>query len=383
MAKLYVDDVNVGVKELCEVLNIDPKSIPSKLERIFEINPDRITKDEQGNVKTPRRMGVATKFNTFSPLHNKEVTVRYADVALPQTSKSGLNSVNYSPAQLYINGRDESVPDDTEYFYRYINPDCFQSPFRKLDSPFRYQFIDKEAKAKLELIKEEQEIRAMALILGDSAFTITELRQIAKGMNISAVDALTDYEVKNQLKYLAKANPNKFFDDARSNSIIFNGLIQDAIDKQQITLNTSNGYRRWYFLSTELCIVPQGGNELQALKEALTKNMDYLPQIKAAIDGNSVENELDKPENQGFFSQYKKDLDITRNQVSTNFTKENKEVDQLILMEEDVKKFLSELLAESEGGEKINHLRKAKFEKPEYKAAIEAFKAKLLAEQEA
>ncbi len=381
MAKLYVDDVNVGVNELYTVLGIDPKTIPSKLERIFEINPDRITKDADGNIKTPRRMGVPSKFNVFSKKHDKMVTLRYADTALPQTSKSGLNSVKYSPAHLFINGKDQNVPDDTAYVYMYIHPDCFQSPFRKLDDPFRYQFIDNEAKAKLDLVKEEQEIRAMALILGEKAFTITELRQIAKGMNIPTVDNLTDAEVKNKLKYLAKANPNKFFDDARSNSIIFNGLIQDAIDKQKVTLNTSNGYRRWYFLATELCIVPQGGNELQALKEALSKNMDYLPQIKAAIDGNSVVNELDKPENQGFFAQYKKDMDITKNQVSTNLPKENKEVDSLILMEEDIKKFLEEQEIELAGGAKIHHIRKAKFDKPEYIAAIEAYKAKLLVNQ--
>lgn len=382
MAKLFVDDVNVGVKELCAVLGIDPKVIPSKLERIFEINPDRVTKDDQGNPKTPRRLGVSTKFNVFSPEKDKVVTVRYAESALPQTTKSGLNTTNYSPAHLFIHGKEENVTDDHAYFYMYIHPDNNQSPFRKIDGGYRYLFKDNEALAKADLIKEEQEIRAMALILGDSAFTISELRQIAKGMNVPTVDTLTDYEVKNALKKLAKANPNKFFDDARSNSIIFNGLIQDALDKQKITMQNSNGYKRWYFGKEELCIVPQGGNELQALKQAISKNMDYLPQIKAAIEGNSIENELDKPENQAFFADFKKDMNITRNQVSPNLAKENKEIEAEKAFEEDVKKLMEEEDIELSGGDKIHYLRKKKLEKPEYRTAVDALRAQKIAEQQ-
>lgn len=381
MAKLFVDDVNVGVKELCTVLGIDPKTIPSKLERIFEINPDRVTKDEQGNPKTPRRLGISAKFNVFSPVKDKVVTVRYAESALPQTTKAGLNTTNYSPAHLFIHGKEQNVSDDYAYFYMYIHPDNNQSPFRKIDGGYRYLFKDNEALAKADLIKEEQKIRAMALIIGDSAFTMSELIQIAKGMNIPNVDRLEPSVVKNELKKLALANPNKFFDDARSNSIIFNGLIQDALDKNKITLQSSNGYKRWYFGTEEMCIVPQGGNELQALKQAISKNMDYLPQIKAAIEGNSIENELDKPENQAFFADYKKDMSITRNQVSPNLAKENKDVDAEKAFEEDVQKLMEEEDLEISGGDKMHYQRKKKLEKEEYRIAVDALRAKLLAEQ--
>lgn len=375
MAKLYVDDVNVGVKELYAVLDIDPKSIPGRLERIFEINPDRVRKDEHGNDKTPRRLGLPTRFNVYSKKEGKVVTIRYAENTT-QTSRKGYVETIYKPAQLYINGREEMVSDDIAYVFMYIHPDCFNSPFRPLDAGFRYVFKDAEAAAKRDLLKDEQEIRAMSLILGDNAYSMTELRQIAKGMNVPSVDRLSDYEVKNELKKKAKENPNKFFDDARSNSIVFNGLIQDAVDKQIITLSTANGYKRWYFQNNEVCVIPSGANEMEALRKAIVEHMDYIPEIITAIEGKSTENELDKPENQHYFEQYRKSGNITRADVSKNLQSENKNLDEDQRHAENIQKLAEEEKAEIQGIKKMHFKRKDLLEK--FRVEVDAYNASLV-----
>lgn len=374
MAKLYVDDVNVGVKELYAVLDIDPKSIPGKLERIFEINPDRVRKDEHGNDKTPRRLGLPTKFNVFSKREGKVVTVRYAENTT-QTSRKGFVETTYKPAQLYINGREEMVSDDVAYVFMFLHPDCFNSPFRPLDAGFRYVFKDAEAAAKSDLLKDEQEIRAMSLIIGDNAYSMTELRQIAKGMNVPNVDRLSDYEVKNELKKKAKANPNKFFDDARSNSIVFNGLIQDAVDKQIIQLSTANGYKRWYFQGNEVCVIPSGSNEMEALRKAIVEHMDYIPEIITAIEGKSTENELDKPENQHYFEKYRKSGNVTRADVSKNMDLENKDLDESQKHSENIKLLAEQEQEEAAGGKKMHFQRRKLLEK--YREEIDAYNASL------
>lgn len=374
MSKVYVDDVSVGTKELCAVLGIDPKIIPNKLARIYEINPDKVRKDDQGNEKTPRRLGLPTKFNVYLKSDGKQVTVRYAR-EVKKENKNGFVISQYSPGQLWINGKEENVTDDTEHVFRFLHPDCFQSPFRKVGGPFRYLFKDNEAKAKLDLLKEEQEMRAMSMIIGDSALPIAQLKQIAKGMNIPGVDLLTDAEVKNTLKKLAKDKPNEFYDNATSRSIQFNGLLQDVIDKKIVTILPVNGFKRWYFTNQELCVVPSGANELEVLKEAVVKNMDLIPQFKTALDGRTVKSELEKPE----FSKYFEDFNIpegtTRQEVSPNLRKENETMEAEMAHKEDIKKLTEEEDLEIAGGEPMHHMRKKKLER--LRKEVDAYRASI------
>lgn len=371
MAKLYVDDVSVGVKELCVVLGIDPNSIPKKLDRIFQINPEKITKDNEGNEKTPRRLGVSTKFNIYPKGADKMLTIRYAEEAIPN-NKNGYVVTRYAPAQLWINGKEELIKDDLIYFFMYIHPNCKQSPFRELDKGFRYFFLDREDIAKDDLLRDEQEMKAMSMIIGDRAMSITQLRQIAKGMNISGVDRLTDAEVKNQLKYLAKKNPNGFRDDATSNSIVFNGMLQDAVDKHIVKMVPNNGYKRWYFNSEELCVIPSGSDEMSCLKDAVIKKMDLIPLIQNAMAGISQDSELNKPENAQFFDSFKPSQSITNADISSNIKTENKALEEQIRIENDIKLLALQEEAELAGGDKIHVNRRPKLAK--YRTEIDTYK---------
>jgi hypothetical protein len=372
MSKIFVDDVNVGVKELYTILGIDPNTVPNKLARIYEINPDKVRRDANGNEKTPRRLGVPTKFTVFSKERGMNVTVRYAKEAIKE-NKNGFVTTRYSPGHLWINGREENVTDDLVHIMMYLHPDCFQSPFRALNGPFRYLFKDNEALAKNDLLRDEQEMRAMSMIIGDSALPMSQLKQIAKGMNIAGVDLLTDAEIKNQLKIKIKANPNKFYDDARSRSIQFNGLLQDVVDKQIVRIISNNGYKRWYFVNEEICVIPSGADEMLMLKEAVTKKMDLIPQFQTALEGRTVESELEKPENAHYFNSFNDD--VLRNGVSKAIKSENKELEEQLKHQEDIRLLAEEEDRELGGGEKMHFQRKKKLEK--FRLEVDAYKASL------
>lgn len=374
MSKIYVDDVNVGTKELCVMLNIDPAIIPTKLSRIYEINPSKVTRDGNGNEKTPRRCGIQTKFNVHIKSLGKSVQVRYAKDVIKE-NKNGFVMPRYSPGQLFINGKEELVQDDVEHFFRYINPDCYNSPFREMSRPWRYLFKDNEANAKLDLLRDEQEMRAMSMIIGNSALPTSQLRQIAKGMNIGGVDLLTDAEVKNKLKVKAKENPNRFYDDATSRSIQFTGLLQDVVDNHLVRVISNNGYKRWYFVNEELCVIPSGANEMEALKDTVTRRMDLIPQFMTALEGRSIETELNKPENAHFFNQFKPNPDETRGGISPNIKVENKEINADMALKAEVKALAEEEDAELTGGLKMHHMRKQKLER--LRKEVDAYKESL------
>lgn len=374
MSKIYVDDVNVSTKELCVILGIDPATIPTKLTRIYEINPSKVTKDANGNEKTPRRCGIQTKFNVYLKGQGKSVQVRYAKDVINE-NKNGFVVPRYSPGQLFINGKEELVQDDLEHFFRYINPDCYNSPFREMSRPWRYLFKDNEANAKNDLLRDEQEMRAMSMIIGQSALPTSQLRQIAKGMNIGGVDALTDAEVKNKLKVKAKENPNKFYDDATSRSIQFSGLLQDVVDQSIVRVISNNGYKRWYFVNEELCVIPSGANEMEVLKDTVTRKMDLIPQFMTALEGRSVESELSKPENAHFFDAFKPNPNETRGGVSPNIKAENKEIDADLQLKAEIKALAEEEDAELAGTTKMHWARKGKLER--LREEVDAYKASL------
>lgn len=374
MSKIFVDDVNVGVTELYTVLGIDPNTVPKKLARIYEINPDRVRKDANGNEKTPRRLGVPSKFTAFSKQMGMNITVRYAKESVKE-NKNGVITNRYSPGHLWINGREENITDDLVHIFMYLHPDCFQSPFRQMNGPYRYLFKDNEALAKNDLLREEQEMRAMSMIIGDSALPMSQLKQIAKGMNISGVDSITDAEIKIQLKIKIKQDPNKFYNDARSRNIQFNGLLQDVVDKNIVRMIPNNGYKRWYFMNEELCIIPSGADEMLMLKEAVTKKMDLIPQFQTALEGRTVESELEKPENSQYFDSFKVNESATKNSISKNLKNETKEVEELLRHQADIKALSEEEDTELNGGVPMHFKRKQKLER--LREEVDAYKESL------
>lgn len=374
MAKLYVDDVNVGVKQLYAELGIDPNSIPKKLARIFEINPNRLTLDEFRNEKAPRALGISTKFDVYSKVHDKVVTVRYAETERHK-NENGIRVTTYKPAQLFIRGKAGNINDDVAFAYMYLHPSCQQSPFRKLNQAFRYLFKDNEAVANADLLREEQVMRAMSMIIGERSYPISQLRQLAKGMNIAGVDDLTDAELKNRLKDLAKNDPVKFFNDSRSNSIQFNGVLQDSVDKGILRIHTNNGFKRWHFYNEELCIINSGTDEMAALKEVVSRRMELIPQLQTALEGRTIESEINKPENQQYFDAFKVSDDVTKQEISPNIKVENKEVDAKAAHEADIKLLAEQEDAELAGTKAMHHQRKLKLAK--YRDEVDAYRASL------
>jgi hypothetical protein len=305
MAKfnLYLDDVEVSVKQIYELLGIDKNTVPNTVEKEFEVHTRFIHKDNLGNIKTPQ-VGIQTSCKVWSEKKGMYSKLRIAETVTE--TGVGENKVKvYKPGQLYIKNRFKSATSEQEFIYMFLMPDCEQSPFRDTEKMARYVFKNNETIATSAVEYERRRARAIGVVTGDNSLTINQLRQIAKGMNIDNVSRLSDDEVKSALISIAIKNPNKFFDDCRNKDVIFNGIVQDAIDMKLITQDTSDGVRRWKFEGEEIVIVTGGADSLKTLRDTLAERaLEMIPRLKDAISGRTAKQFLQDPQLDKLFDDF-------------------------------------------------------------------------------
>jgi hypothetical protein len=362
MAKfnLYLDDVEVSVNNLYELLDIDKNSIPNPNEKEFEVHQRFVTKDALGNFRSPQ-VGIQTNCKIW----NKK-TGMYSKLRIAETvteSGTGENKVKvYKPGQLFIKNRYKGVSNDQEFIYMYIMPDCAQSPFRDEDKTPRYMFKNNQDIAKISVDFERQRARAIGVVTGDNAMTINQLKQIAKGMDVDNVKNLSDDEVKSALISIAIKNPNKFYDACKSRDVIFNGIVQDAIDEKIITQDFSDGIRRWKFEGEDIVVVTGGSDMMKTLRDSLAERaMEMIPRIKDALDGRSSKQLLENPQLDRLFS----DFDIKEpKSLATNpeMAKVIKEEDKNTKEEEYLKALYEDSIKTGDEYQKVNWKRRERIE---------------------
>lgn len=357
--KFYVDDAPIGRDELLSVLGIDPAIIKKK-SREFEINPDRVRKDSHGNPKFPKSLGITTRFTAFNVKEKRNVDVRIAEFVGSRNLPNGHTQKSYFPGQLFINGQFKKTANDDEFLWFMIHPNEENSTLRETGKGWRYRFMDKEAAANKKVDFRAKRARAEALIAGDHALTINQLRQIAKGMNVDGVDNLSHDEVRDALFTIADRNPIDFYEKAKSPEIIFNGVVQDAIDKEKLYLRTDNGLRKWYFEEEELAIVPSSSDATKIIRDTVAERAhELIPKIKDALLGNNAKEIIKSGRLDGLFEDFnikEPDAPLTAEEIALQQQKQaNMDRHKLKAQVEKYGKYFEMLDMSEEQLKEVNH----------------------------
>lgn len=298
---LYLDDKPMTKKAALEFLGISPTFIPQTRRKIIECNTRQVDRDK---FRPAKSIGGKPEYLVFVPHLEKEVRIRYANQQRP--GKESGSFIYPHPKTLALKPAEDGtclIPDELEFLFWFLRPMCLQSPFRNKDSQSFYQFQDNDARATADMALEESRILAMSIIVGPESWTDTQLRQLAKGMNVGGVNDMTPIVVKSELKKLAYKDPAIFYNKANSREVLFNGKIQEAIDGNVLTLKSMNGMQRWYLNNKEILPITFGQDALNELKNHMAEKWYlYETEIRDALAGMDISSKLNNPVNDAAFA---------------------------------------------------------------------------------
>lgn len=337
---IYLDDkVMNGKNDVLSYLKLESSVVPMARRKELEVLGGRYDKD--GNLRTSKSIYGVAEYTVFVPLLGREVRVRLAKTQRPNKDKG----FDYAPKNIGIEPAEDGsvlITDELEFIFWYLRPMCLQSPFRPRNGKAFYEFKDNEAKANAEAAREEKLIDAMSLIYGENRKTVTELKEIAKGLNISGVDDMSLQVVQSALAKQAKADPLTFYNSATSREIIFSGKIQSAIDLGVLEVKNINGMKRWYLSGEEILPLQHGVDDVKALKDFLSEKWYlYADSIQGGLEGRNLTSNLNTPENDAFFGA-KHEVPETKAEVGYTLSNEIKlllkEIEETPYLKEKIEK---------------------------------------------
>lgn len=316
---LYLDDKPVSVKEACEILGVNYSDIPKHRKKVLQL-PVKVI-DDKGTKRSSKSYGGKPEYSVYVDSLQREVKIRWAITQRKENDK-----FIYSPNTLWILPAEDGsyiVNNIDEFFFRWVCPSCLHSPFHKKEMAWAYEYQDKDSDAKNEIAREEAIINAMAIVIGNNSWSDSQLIHLAKGMGIGGVDDMTINVVKKQLKDRIHRDPIKFYAQATSREIMFNGKIQEAIDKNVLQLRTLNGMQRWYLGDQEVLPISHGQIPADEIRRYLAENwFKYDKQIADALNNINIASLLSRPENDSAFESLQ-----TQEKTKAELTQE--EIDQL------------------------------------------------------
>jgi hypothetical protein len=322
---IYLDDkVMNGKKEVLQYLKLEPTAVPTTRRTELEVLGG--TKDRDGNLIICKSIYGTAEYTVFVPMLGREVKVRLAKMQRPNKDKG----FDYTPKNIGIEPAEDGsvlITDELEFVFWYLRPMNRQSPFRPRNSKIFYEFKDNEAKANAEAELEERMIDAMSLIYGENRKSQSELKEIAKGLNVPNVDDMSLKLIQSELGKKAKADPIGFYNSATSREIIFSGKIQNAIDLGVLEVRNINGMKRWYLSGEEILPLANGvEDDVKALKDFLaTQWYLYADSIQNGLEGKTLATTLNAPENDGWFSTEHKTPEI-KAEMNATLNKELKDI---------------------------------------------------------
>lgn len=307
MASLFIDDKKVGgVKQLLEQLELPKDAIPYK-KRVKEFQ-QMVQRDANGNIRmkdgrsmTTRNITGRPEFSVFVPKLGYEVRIRLAQTQRKDKDDGFIYTPNIVDM---IPGEDgvATVTDDLEFAFWYLHPWCAHSPFKKVDTEAFFEYKDDDAKSKTDNDTEENRINALSYIVGYNSKPIKELRTIAKGFNIAGVDDMTDDVVKKELRTLANNDPTGFITKIEGRETIFDGKIQELLDRKILDLRTFNGMSRWYLGESEILPISYGQDAIEVLRAELSvRYYLYAERIEDALKSVEIASNLQNPANDEAF----------------------------------------------------------------------------------
>lgn len=235
----------VTAAELAKEYNLPMEKF--KASKLFNINPqfevqDLGESDQQRRRVTRRPRGIQHPAEfTFKDSEGYDVTVRYCSTPPYTKMENGFQKRVFTPRNIRVEGEGSVFREMDLVVFLFMHPQNRQSPVR--NRPYwSWEYDDKLAKAEAEIAEVDDLYEAMKHA---KEIRGTELVLFAKGVGIEGAERLDAIEIRAKLLTLAKNNP-KWYNEKRSKSTtMYEGQIQDCIDKGVFELQKIGGRSVW------------------------------------------------------------------------------------------------------------------------------------------
>lgn len=240
---LFLNDEKIDAQTLCEKFGLDYLKISKN--PVFKAGKNTLFKDKAtGRDKTNEGTAVRSKFH-IRQANGRVDTIQYCLSADPKVVGS-TTVIDYKPRYVNFRGTVMNMKDDIDKaIFLALHPAINStSPIRGENQKQEYiRTFDaqKEAQAELSVLDNLEKA-----LVHSSQVSIDTARILLKAIKKkSGVDAMSDDEVRVELRKMAHSNANAYIGYVNNQAMLFEGRIRDLIDKKVFIVKTSNGVKQW------------------------------------------------------------------------------------------------------------------------------------------
>lgn len=290
---LLINNQQVSVTQFVEkVKQITGKDIPLddlKSNKEFKYNPSKkgydlgLYKTRQMRVqKVLLKDDVLASFNVWSDTDQSTVEFRFAN-RTPYTNPKNPTVLVHDPKAIEIPGGVFNFDDrDIEKaLYLYVNPLCFDSPFHKDGSPYRYSHNNLKAQSKKKL--KEMSLKQKAF---QHASNVDEddLKVLALGLKLDLIPNADSDDIRAAIQEYALENASVYLEKTSTETIKYEGMIQEALDTKFIIKKMMGGVPTFEFAKGPkkgqqiMVVMSNNNNDQGELVLHMKKNIaEYYP----------------------------------------------------------------------------------------------------------
>lgn len=240
---LFIDGQKIKARDFCTRFGIDYDKLVSRPS--FEMDKRMHKKDRMngGRISVPSGLLFRTKFHAVDK-HGESVEIRYAQTSSPKTLKTGHVEIIYRPRYVGFTAVTASFKKDTDLaVFMFANPANKFSPLRTKYSPKPgYEFIDGQLRA----LDKMKSIEALTDALSHAkSLKGHELKVIAKGLKIRAVDENIEDSVRAALMEYAQKDPKGYLEVIAIGLVKLEGRIRSLVEKKVFVLHRQQNARWW------------------------------------------------------------------------------------------------------------------------------------------
>ena len=371
---LFIDDQKMSRKQILAELGLTEEQIPKSDIRKFTLSTDLVKRDTENANRL-----VYPKSHNFPPYYTVNGTdgtshvFRYA-----KSWNHGRNGLKYNPSYMSYFENEFGVNDTEEFLWFFLNPRVKQSPLRNVNESHDFEFMNVEDMADAYNDNMDDAVKALALVYGDHALSLIQMRQLLKAFGVEAADKLSLAQAKSNLAQRVGRNPVEFYNKAVSKTVRFDGTILDAIDKQILVKSVINGVVIWKFKGKDIFTISNGTDPVSGIKDFISLNMaSFYEDILNALDGRISDTAIEAIETDKYFPKYSIETaeSLTKTDLGTNPNRIIK--DSLKGSNDD--RFLEEFSGYDPEDPTFHHMKKQKY--IANRERIEAYKLTKLTEK--
>ena len=238
---ILINEVQKSTEDVAKLFNVDLNKL--RKEPVFKINEDLKGYDLGSRKKRETQPNPFPAFFFGEDSRGMNLEIRYAASKSNMRDKDSKKLITiYSPRKVRTEGDLTLATKLDLAFYMYIHPKNRQSPFRKPDSVWTYEFVDNDTVAQTDLNRGTDMLSALNHANKAPWFN---LPLIAKGMGVANVDNMKELQIRAALSNLALTNPAAYLLKVNKNVTVMDGRILDAVDKNIFVLDQTYGTPRW------------------------------------------------------------------------------------------------------------------------------------------